>query len=112
MTSGPQQETDGPWPAGQAFPLVLELSLADGDPVSGTVGVAGGPPAIPFHGWIDLMSAVNSLRVTRERPLPVSTLALALLMAGFTVRRVLAPPVPRGPISRAGDTVRGQDQAV
>jgi hypothetical protein len=42
--------------------LVLELSLAGGDPVSGTVGVAGGPPPVPFHGWIDLMSAINTLR--------------------------------------------------
>jgi hypothetical protein len=47
--------------AGEAFPLVLELSLAEGNPVSGTVGVAGGQPAMPFHGWIDLMSAINSL---------------------------------------------------
>jgi hypothetical protein len=67
VTSGPQQETDGLWPAGQAFPLVLELSLADGDPVSGTVGAAGGPPAIPFHGWIDLMSAINSLRLDADQ---------------------------------------------
>jgi hypothetical protein len=42
--------------------LVLELSLGGGDPVSGTVGVAGGPPPVPFHGWIDLMSAINTLR--------------------------------------------------
>jgi hypothetical protein len=47
---------------GTAFPLVLELSLAEGDPVSGTVGVAGAEPPMPFHGWIDLMSAINSLR--------------------------------------------------
>jgi hypothetical protein len=24
--------------------------------------VAGGPPPVPFHGWIDLMSAINTLR--------------------------------------------------
>jgi hypothetical protein len=59
MTSSPQQAGDRPR---TAFPLVLELSLADGDPVSGTVGAADAQPAMPFHGWIDLMSAINSLR--------------------------------------------------
>lgn len=62
MTSSPRPEGAGPEATEQAFPLVLELSLTDGDPVSGTVGVTGGPPAMPFHGWIDLMSAINSLR--------------------------------------------------
>jgi len=62
MASSPRQAGDGPRTAGEAFPLVLELSLAEGDPVSGTVSVAGGQPAMPFHGWIDLMSAINSLR--------------------------------------------------
>jgi len=62
MASSPRQAGDGPGIAGKAFPLVLELSLAEGDPVSGTVSVAGGQPTTPFHGWIDLMSAINSLR--------------------------------------------------
>jgi hypothetical protein len=62
VASRPRHEADGPEPAEQAFLLVLELSLADGDPISGTVGVIGGPPAMPFHGWIDLMSAINALR--------------------------------------------------
>jgi hypothetical protein len=62
MASSPQQAGDGPGIAGMAFPLVLELSLAEGDLVNGTVSVAGGQPATPFHGWIDLMSAINSLR--------------------------------------------------
>jgi hypothetical protein len=62
MASSPRQVGDGPGTAGKAFALVLELSLAEGDPVSGTVSVAGGQPATPFHGWIDLMSAINSLR--------------------------------------------------
>jgi hypothetical protein len=61
MASSPRQVGDGPGTAGEAFPLILELSLAEGDPVSGTVGMACGQPAIPFHGWIDLMSAINSL---------------------------------------------------
>lgn len=62
MTSSPPQAGHRPGTAGNAVPLVLELSLAEGDPVSGTVGVAGAQPAMPFHGWIDLMSAINSLR--------------------------------------------------
>jgi hypothetical protein len=64
VTSSPRQDTDGPEPGAQPFCLVLELCLADGDSVSGTVGVAGGPPAVPFHGWIDLMSAINALRAS------------------------------------------------
>ena len=63
MTSSPQQESNGPEPAeDDGFPMILELDLVSGDPVSGTVGIAGGPPAIPFRGWIDLMSAINTLR--------------------------------------------------
>jgi len=50
------------------YPLVLELSLADGDPVSGTIGIAGRPPATTFHGWIDLMSAINTLRAAAGDP--------------------------------------------
>jgi hypothetical protein len=62
VISSPRHDGDRPEPAQEAFPLVLELSLAPGDPVSGTVGVIGGPPPVPFHGWIDLMSAINTLR--------------------------------------------------
>jgi hypothetical protein len=62
VTSSPRRDGAGPGSGGQAFRLVLELCLADGDPVSGTIGAVGGPPGAPFHGWIDLMSAINSLR--------------------------------------------------
>ena len=62
MTSTPPQGRNVSRPAGDGFSLVLELCLTDGDPVSGTIGVSGGPPANPFHGWIDLMSAINNLR--------------------------------------------------
>ncbi len=68
MTSSPPQAGDRPGTAGNPFPLVLELSLAGGDPVSGTVGVASAQPAMPFHGWIDLMSAINSLRAEAIPP--------------------------------------------
>ena len=73
MASSPRQAGDGPATTGEAFPLVLELSLAEGDPLSGTVSAAGLQPARPFHGWIDLMSAINSLRaevIPRTPPTP------------------------------------------
>jgi hypothetical protein len=70
VTSSPWQQGDGPEPAEAPFSLVLELSLADGEPLSGTVGVLGGAPATPFHGWIDLMSAINSLRAEADGPVP------------------------------------------
>lgn len=68
MTSSPRQDRDGPRAAEKAFRLVLKVSLADGEPVSGTVSVIGRPPAVPFHGWMDLMGAINSLRATLTRP--------------------------------------------
>lgn len=67
MVSSPRHETDGPRPAEEPVPLVLELSLSPGDPLNGTVGIADGPPAVPFHGWIDLMSAINSLRAAADK---------------------------------------------
>jgi hypothetical protein len=68
VTSSPRQAADGPESGGQVFCLVLELSLADGDPISGTVCIAGVQPATPFHGWIDLMSTINSLRAGAGKP--------------------------------------------
>jgi hypothetical protein len=65
VTSGPPRD-DGS--SGEGTHLVLELALADGDPVRGTVGVPGGSPPVPFCGWIDLMSAINSLRGGTEEP--------------------------------------------
>ena len=70
MPSSPQRKGTGPGaasePAGRPFPMVLMLSLGAGDPVNGTVGLVGQPP-MPFHGWIDLMSAINSLRADAEQ---------------------------------------------
>jgi len=50
--------------SGQAAPehrLVLELVIAALEPFSGLVGLVDAPDRIPFHGWIDLMSAVHTL---------------------------------------------------
>ncbi len=50
---------------GKAAPgLVLELVLAAGEPLSGTVGPIGGSARVPFHGWIALMSAIGQFRAT------------------------------------------------
>ncbi len=62
MRSSPQADGAGAGPVPETFPLVLELSVSHGDPLSGTVGISGGPHTVAFHGWIDLMSAINTLR--------------------------------------------------
>jgi len=54
-------------------PLVLELILADGEPLSGTVGPPGGRAPLAFHGWIDLMSAIHMLRADETRDPPVGS---------------------------------------
>jgi hypothetical protein len=41
--------------------LTLELDVSGSEPLSGHVGPAGTPERIPFHGWIDLMSAIRTL---------------------------------------------------
>lgn len=49
--------------------LVLELTLTPGDLIDGFVGRAGERRRLAFRGWVDLMSAINSLRAdTREPP--------------------------------------------
>jgi hypothetical protein len=42
--------------------LMLELVILPGEPVTGSVGLRGQPAPRPFHGWIDFMGALNSLR--------------------------------------------------
>lgn len=41
--------------------VVLELVITEPQPLSGQVGLAGTADRIPFRGWIDLMSAINTL---------------------------------------------------
>jgi hypothetical protein len=55
---GPDLPADQP---GLAHPLALELIIAATEPLTGTVGPAGGGFPVPFHGWIDLMAAISSL---------------------------------------------------
>jgi hypothetical protein len=56
-----------PEPVSEDARLTLELALVAGDPVRGTVGIAGESSPLPFCGWIDLMSAINSLRASPDR---------------------------------------------
>jgi hypothetical protein len=73
MSDRPGEQGPGPsWWSGPrtdgAVPLVLELVIAGTDPMHGTVGQQGEGAAIAFRGWIDLMSAINSLRTQPPRP--------------------------------------------
>jgi hypothetical protein len=57
--------------AGEAGPgewLALELVICGSQPLSGQVGPAGAPHRIPFHGWIDLMSAIHTLCASADNP--------------------------------------------
>lgn len=42
--------------------VVLDLMVADPAALTGTVALADGSFRRKFHGWIDLMSAINTLR--------------------------------------------------
>jgi hypothetical protein len=52
---------DGAGEGGLQRPLVLELVIAEAEPLTGMVGPAGGGDRIRFRGWIDLMSAIRTL---------------------------------------------------
>jgi hypothetical protein len=38
----------------------VHLTIEAGEPLSGTVRVKGGADARPFHGWLDLLAAINA----------------------------------------------------
>ena len=42
--------------------FVLRLRLGGSEPPSGTINALDGQAAQPFHGWIDLVIAINGLR--------------------------------------------------
>jgi len=54
--------------AGPGEWLVLELVISSSQPLSGQVGPAGAKHRIPFHGWIDLMTAVHTLCASADNP--------------------------------------------
>jgi hypothetical protein len=43
-------------------PLVVRLSLDRGPVLCGWVGVDGDDDQTPFHGWVELMSAIDVVR--------------------------------------------------
>jgi hypothetical protein len=64
-------DEDGPETISRACsPLVLELVIAGTEPLSGTVGPAGGEARLDFHGWIDLMVAISTLDAAHAGNLP------------------------------------------
>ena len=60
MTSGdlPSSRTGG---TSLPSPLIVELRIAGLQPLSGHASLPGAAAPIPFHGWIDLMSAIGTL---------------------------------------------------
>jgi hypothetical protein len=42
--------------------LVVEIELAPGEELRGSIGRRGEPMVLRFHGWIDFMAAVSTLR--------------------------------------------------
>lgn len=54
--------------SGELTAVVLELTLNSAEPIGGSVGRAGEQERLPFCGWVDLMSAINSLRTATGEP--------------------------------------------
>jgi len=47
---------------GHDAPLVIELTLSRGAPLTGTVGLSDQPGRTSFTGWLALMGVINDLR--------------------------------------------------
>jgi hypothetical protein len=62
MSSERRLDAADPARSSEPAALVLELVLDSGEPIGGFVGRAGDPSRLAFRGWVDLMSAVNSIR--------------------------------------------------
>lgn len=61
---------DRPTETGPAPELRLLLTLDAGERISGTIGVPGTTTSRTFHGWVDLIGAVEALRASADRPHP------------------------------------------
>jgi hypothetical protein len=57
------QETDDR--RAQSGNLVLRLYMGTGQPFSGILVLPGDADGVPFHGWIEFMLIINSLRAHR-----------------------------------------------
>ena len=67
MTTSDPEHTPDPAREHQAHaPLLLELELAPGEDLTGSVGPPGTTDAQSFHGWIAFMSALNTLRAAAD----------------------------------------------
>jgi hypothetical protein len=62
MSSDARHDPVGKAGSGELTAMVLELSLDSGEPIGGFVGRPGDQTRLAFRGWVDLMSAVNSIR--------------------------------------------------
>jgi hypothetical protein len=66
MASEAQHDPSGAGQVGHGLRVVLDLCGTDSGPgsgtVSGMVGLADGSFRRQFHGWIDLMSVISTLR--------------------------------------------------
>ena len=62
---GPAAGAPGP---GDTAPDTLEVRIAldRGDPIHGWIEPAGAPP-VRFHGWMDLIAAINRFRAATDR---------------------------------------------
>jgi hypothetical protein len=49
-------------------PIVLQLELAPGRELRGSISRRDDTPAVRFHGWIDFMAALSLLRDTGGAP--------------------------------------------
>jgi len=48
--------------------VILQLTLDSGEPIGGFVGFADEQERLAFRGWVDLMSAINNLRMPAGGP--------------------------------------------
>ncbi|MFI5915062.1 hypothetical protein [Dactylosporangium sp. NPDC051541] len=64
----PAADGDSGTETGPAPALRLLLTLDAGERFSGTVGVLGTATGRTFHGWVDLIGAVEALRASTDRP--------------------------------------------
>jgi organic radical activating enzyme len=55
-------QTEEPLTKAPPEPITIAFNAPDG-PVTGTVCIAGGEPAA-FHGWLELMDALERLRLS------------------------------------------------
>ena len=66
----PAADSDRPIETGSAPGLRLLLTLDAGERISGTISVPGTGTGRTFHGWVDLIGAIEALQASADRPHP------------------------------------------